>query len=184
MKKLIIGSLVGGIIIFIWQSLSWTVLDIHGNEYKQAPAQDSIISYLNSQLPEEGQYMIPIPDKSVSMDEREKFMKDMEGKPWATVNLHKSWSNDMVSNMIRGLIAGIIAVFFVCWVLMKNINAGFLTTFISCILIGVAAYLFFPYTGFVWFKNPGAMTFLIDALVAWALCGLWLGWWLNRGKKV
>jgi hypothetical protein len=24
---------------------------------------------------------------------------------------------------------------------------------------------------------------LIDLLVAWGLCGLWLGWWLNRRKK-
>lgn len=184
MKKLIIGSLVGGIILFIWQSLSWTVLDIHGAEYKQAPAQDSLASYLNSALPEDGQYMVPIPDKSASMDDREKFMEQMKGKPWAVINFHKSYDIDMVGNMIRELIAGIIAAFFVCWILMKQMSPGFLTTFISCILIGVAAYLFFPYTGFVWFQNPGAMTFLIDALAAWALCGLWLGWWLNRGKAI
>jgi hypothetical protein len=29
MKKLVIGSLVGGIIIFIWQTLSWAMLNLH-----------------------------------------------------------------------------------------------------------------------------------------------------------
>lgn len=182
MKRLIIGSLVGGILIFLWQSLSWTVLKVHDKEYKQAPAQDSLISYLNSQLSEEGQYFIPIPDKSASPDARQKYMEEMKGKPWAVVNFHKAYDASMAGNIVRALIASIVLAFFVCWVLMKNTNSGFLTTFISCILIGVAGYLFFPYSGVIWFKNPGAMTYLIDALVSWGLCGLWLGWWLNRGK--
>jgi hypothetical protein len=110
-------------------------------------------------------------------------MEEMKGKPWALVNFHKAYDANMVTNIIRALIACIVLAFFVCWVLMKNTNSGFLTTFISCILIGVAGYLFFPYSGVIWFKNPGAMTYLIDALVSWGLCGLWLGWWLNRGKQ-
>lgn len=182
MKKLLIGSLVGGILVFVWQSLSWTVLDLHGNEYKKSPNEQAILSNLSSQLNEDGQYFIPAPSKSASAEERKQFDKDMQGKPWAVINYHKAWDTDMVTNIIRGLIASIIAVFFVCWILMKDVNSRFLTTFISCVLIGVAAYLFFPYTGFIWFKAPGATTFFIDALVSWGLCGLWLGWWLNRGK--
>lgn len=182
MKKLLIGSLVGGILVFVWQTLSWTVLDLHGNEYKKTPNEQAILATLTSQLTEDGQYMVPAVEKSASAEEREKYMKDMEGKPWAVINYHKSWDTDMVSNIIRGLIACIISVFFVCWILAKDLNSTFLSTFISSLLIGVTAYLFFPYTGFIWFQAPGAMTFLVDALVAWGLCGLWLGWWLNRGK--
>jgi hypothetical protein len=182
MKKLLIGSLVGGILVFAWQSLSWTALDLHGNEYKKAPNQDSIISYLNSQLNEDGQYFVPRLESSASREEHEKYMENMKGKPWAVISFHKAYDMNMVSNIIRGLIVCIIAAFFVCWILMKNTNSTFGTTFVSCVLIGVAGYLFFPYTGFIWFQGPGAMTFLTDALVSWGLCGLWLGWWLNRGK--
>lgn len=182
MKKLLIGSLVGGILVFVWQSLSWTVLDLHGNEYKKSPNEQAILNTLSSQLTEDGQYMLPIPEKSASADERQKFMEEMQGKPYAIINYQKAWETDMVGNILRGLIASIIAAFFVCWIMMKDVNSRFLTTFINCILVGVAAYLFFPYTGMIWFKTPGATTFFIDALVSWGLCGLWLGWWLNRGK--
>jgi predicted cobalt transporter CbtA len=48
MKKLIIGGLVGGILLFLWQTLSWTVLNLHAKEYQQAPAQDSVLNFLNS----------------------------------------------------------------------------------------------------------------------------------------
>lgn len=182
MKKLIIGSIVGGILIFLWQSLSWTALDVHGKEYKQAPDQDGLISYLSGQLPEEGQYLVPTVNNSASKEEREKYMKDMTGKPRAVISYTKAVEMNMVTNIIRGLVACMIAAFFACWILIKQGAPGFLTTFISCVLIGVAAYLFFPYTGIIWFNTPGAMTFLIDALISWGLCGLWLGWWLNRRK--
>ena len=36
----------------------------------------------------------------------------------------------------------------------------------------------------VWFQTPVADLYgpLIDSLVAWGLTGIWLGWWLNKGK--
>ena len=177
MKKLLLGALVGGIIVFGWQSLSWSVLNLHGPEYKQAPNQDAIIGSLGHL--EEGQYMIPRTNENASRKEMEDFQKSMEGKPWAVVNYHKSLESDMPMNVVRGLIVAIIAAFFVCWILMKQ-NSTFGITFMSTLLIGVAGYLFIPYSGHIWFENPGATTHFIDAVVSWGLCGLWLGWWLNR----
>lgn len=180
MKKLLIGALVGGLLVFAWQTLSWTVFKMHDKEYRQAKNQDSIISYLNSQFTEDGQYMIPRESETASAKEMEDFQKGMQGKPWAVVSYHKAYNTDMVMNIIRGLIVAIITVFFVCWVLMKQSPSSFSTTFISCLLIGLAGYLFIPYSGYIWFQTPGAMTHMIDALASWGLCGIWLGWWLNK----
>lgn len=104
----------------------------------------------------------------------------MKGKPWAVISYHKSYDADMMNNIIRGLLVDIIAVLFVCWVLMKNTNASFGSTFVSTVLIGVAGYLFIPYSGHIWFKTGGMSTHLLDTFLSWGLCGLWLGWWLNR----
>jgi hypothetical protein len=179
MKKLFIGALVGGMLVFTWQSLSWTLLNLHEAEYKQAPNQDALISSL-SQL-EEGQYMVPRANENATTKEMEDFQKKMldEKKPWAVINYHKVYKTDMTMNMIRGLIVTLIAAFLVCWVLMKQ-TSSFGTTFLSSLFIGVAGYLFIPYSGHIWFENPGATTHLIDAIVSWGLCGIWLGWWLNR----
>ena len=180
MKKLLIGAIVGGILVFAWQTVSFTFLNLHSDEFKKAPDQDAVISYLSGQFPEDGQYMIPIADENASTEQKQQFMDGMKGKPWAIVNYHKAYNADMVMNMIRGFISTLIAVFFVCWILMKNTKSSFSSTFISCILIGVAGYVFFPYAGVIWMETPGAITYLIDALVAWGLCGIWLGLWLNK----
>lgn len=180
MKKLIIGALVGGILVFAWQSLSWTMLHLHNDEVRMAPNQDQILSSLSSQLTEDGQYFIPTIDPKASKEEREKFMTDMEGKPWALVSYHKAFESDMVMNMVRGVLAAIVAAFLVCWVIMKNTNRTFGTTLASTLFIGIAGFLFIPYSGSIWMEVPGAVTNFIDVLVSWGLCGIWLGWWLNR----
>jgi mannose/fructose/N-acetylgalactosamine-specific phosphotransferase system component IID len=179
MKKLLIGTLVGGLLVFGWQTLSWTMLNLHEAEYKQAPGQDAVISSLSNQLTEDGQYFIPQPNTGATAKEKEDFTKNLEGKPWAVVNFHKAYKVDMTTNIIRGLLTALIAVFLVCWILSKQ-NSTFATTFISCLLIGLVGYLFIPYSGHIWFETPGARTHLIDTFVAWGLCGIWLGWWLNR----
>jgi hypothetical protein len=45
--------------------------------------------------------------------------------------------------------------------------------------VGIISYLTNGYATAIWFEVP-SMPDLIDAIVAWALCGGWLGWWLNR----
>lgn len=180
MKKLLIGALVGGILVFGWQMASWTMLNLHGSETMQAKDQDSIINYLSSALTEDGQYYIPRANDGASADEMEEFQKNMTGKPWAMVSYHKAYSADMMMNMIRGILSAIISVFFVCWILMKQNSASAFTTFFSCLLIGIVGYLFIPYAGHIWMQNPGAMQNLVDVLVSWGLCGIWLGWWLKR----
>ena len=181
MKKLIIGALVGCIIVFGWQTLSWTMLKLHDPEYKQAANQDAVINSLSSQLSEEGQYLIPRSNINASTKEMEDFQKSQEGKPWAVVSYHQASDTDMATNIIRGFLATLVALFLVCWILSKQ-NSTFAITFMSCLFIGVVGYLFIPYSGHIWFKTPGAMTHFIDAVVAWGLCGLWLGWWMNRNK--
>lgn len=66
MKKTIIGSLVGAIIMFLWQFLSWGPTQLHRPAQDYTPKQDSILSYLNSQFSEDGSYFLPSYPKDAS----------------------------------------------------------------------------------------------------------------------
>ena len=52
MRTLLIGSLVGGLILFLWQFLSWTALNLHGREMQHTPKQDAILQSLSQNLEE------------------------------------------------------------------------------------------------------------------------------------
>ena len=180
MRKLIIGALVGGLLIFIWQTLSWAILNLHHASQEYTPKQDSVMAYLNSQFAEDGSYLLPNYPKDTPREEMEKTMDARKGKPWAQIQYHKSLDTNMGANIIRGLIVNIIMVALLCWVFMKISPASFANIFISSILIGLIVFINSPYTIHIWYIKADIMAHLYDALISWALCGLWLGWWLSR----
>jgi hypothetical protein len=181
MNKTLIGAIVGGIIIFIWQFLSFALVNFHKPAQNYTPKQDAIMTALNSQNLEEGGYIMPGVPEGTSMDDHEKMMKDMEGKPWATVQYHKSYENDMIMNMIRGLLVDIVLVYLFCWLVgrMGMPTAGTIIT--SAIFTGLIVFFNAPYTGHIWYKTFDIWAHFMDAIVSWGLTGLWLSWWLRRG---
>jgi len=185
MKKMIIGSLVGGILIFAWQFLTWSILGLHDAQQKYTPKQDSILAYLGTQFSEDGAYMMPTFPPGTSRDEMEKQMKTMEGKPWASVVYHKSMPgmNSMFMKMGRNLLVNIFIVWLLCWLLGKINSPGFGTIFLGTMGTGIITFLHMPYTMHIWYGSFDLMAFFIDALVAWGVAGLWLGFWLTRGRK-
>jgi xanthine/uracil permease len=182
MKRSIPGAIVGGLLIFVWQMLSWTMLDLHRASQDHSPKQDSIMAVLNGTLTEGG-YLMPSVPKGASMDEMQKLAAKSMGKPWASIQYHQSFNSDnnqMFMNMGQGLVTTIIMVWLLCWILSKSGRTGFGNVFLACIFTGLIVFINEPYTNYIWYKIFDIKAHLIDALASWGLCGLWLGWWLNR----
>lgn len=185
MKKTIIGAIVGGIILFIWQFLTWGALNLHEAQQKYTPKQDSILAYLNTQFSEDGAYMMPTFAPGTSSDEMKKQMKASEGKPWAQVVYHKSMPgmSKMFMNMGRGLVVNIVIMWLLCWLLVKIPAPSFGTVFIGTLGTGLIVFLHAPYTMHIWYGSFDLMAHFVDALLSWGVAGIWLGWWLTRQQK-
>lgn len=181
---MLIGALVGGIILFIWQFLTWGALNLHQAQQGYTPKQDSVLNYLNSQFSEDGAYFMPTFAPGTPRDEMEKQMKAMEGKPWAQVVYHKSMPgmNKMFMNMGRSLLVNIVIIWLLCWLLVKIPSPSFGTIFIGTLGTGLITFLHMPYTMHIWYGSFDLMAFFTDALISWGVAGLWLGWWLRRGN--
>lgn len=179
MKKQLLATFVGGIILFVWQFLSWAAIPIHKSEYGYTPNQDRIMEALNQNLTEEGTYMLPGIDPAASREQVEASMKSNEGKPWASISYHKSMSNNMGMNMFRGFVVDLVAAYLMIWLLMKMENLTMRTALQTSVGIGFIAYLTIPYLNSIWFEG-NTLEHLIDVFGQWGILGLWLGWWLPR----
>jgi hypothetical protein len=179
MKKWIIGSFVGAIIVFAWQAASWMFLGIHDSQFKYSPAQNEIMSVLSANIREDGLYMLP---NAATKTEHEKVKKEMEGKPWATVIYHQKFTDNMTMQMIRGFLVSFVLVLLLVLILTKGGMPGFTGFVTGSLAVGVFSFLWGPYMGHNWFELPWHMIRgdIIDAIVAWGLCGAWLGWWMNK----
>ena len=185
MKKVIIGSIVGGLLIFLWQFLSFAAINFHKPAQDYTEKQDVIMSFLNSQGLKEGGYIMPSVPEGTSSSDMEKAMKETDGKPWASIQYHneaENTMNDMFMNMARGFLVNIVIVMLFCWVVQKINAPAFGTIVKAALAVGIIVFLNAPYTGFIWYKNFDVWAHLLDAVVAWGLTGLWLGWWLRRGN--
>lgn len=175
MKKLIIAALVGGLILFIWQFISYAAINIHSNTQQYSPNQDKILEFLDENL-EEGFYFLP--NVAPGEDEMEAMEKAL-GKPWAQVYFHKEMTNTMGFNLVRGFLIDLLAAGLMAWLLLKMGNPSFQTIIISCLAVGLIGYLNFPYLNSIWYETP-TLSELVDAVVSWGLTGVWFGWWLRK----
>ena len=185
MKKIIIGALVGGILLFIAQFLSWGALNLHEVQQRYTPKQDSVMAYLNTQFTEDGGYMMPNFAPGTPDEEMKKQMTAMEGKPWVMLSYHKSrpGMNTVFMNMARGLAVNIIIMLLLCWLLVKIPSPTFGTLFLATLGTGLIVFLNAAYTQHIWYESFDLGAHLIDVVMGWGVVALWLGWWLSRGKK-
>ena len=182
MKKVIIGSLVGGLIIFIWQTLSHVAFNLHEPVQQYTAKQDSILTYLKKIELEPGGYMLPRMSHNQSMEELEGFTKSIEGKPWGRVIYYPSYKTDMTMNMVRGFVLDIFMVFLLVWIISK-LKIPKRTTIIGVsVVVGLIAFCNTAYTEHIWYPVYDLRAQLIDAVVAWGLCGLWLSRYF--GQKI
>lgn len=176
-KKLIIGALVGALIIFIWQFLSWAALDLHVSNMQHTPNQDKILSAMEGMT--DGSYYIPRLSTDASAADQEAFMAKQTGKPWALVSYHKAFNVSMPMNMIRGFTVDFVALLMLCWLLLKIDRLDFKTALLASLAVGFIGYFTIHYIEHIWFE-ANTIPELIDTVAQWGLCGAWLGYYLPR----
>ena len=178
MKKQLIATLVGGLILFIWQFLSWSLLNVHAPELQYTANQDKVMEALTANL-EEGSYFIPNVPPGSGPEVEQEYMKNNIGKPWAIVSYHRSMDMSMGMNMFRGLVVDWVAAFLLVWLLLKFAELNFKTTLLTSLAVGAIGYLTTSYLNSIWFETR-SIGHLIDTVAQWGLVGVWLGWWLGR----
>jgi len=74
MNKQLVGTLVAGLILFLWQFVSWNVLQFHRAEMEYTPKQDQIMEALVQIDLEDGHYMVPAVPDGATMEEEEELI--------------------------------------------------------------------------------------------------------------
>ena len=171
MKRKLLFSLIGAIVIFAWQFLSYAMPNFHKSASAYTPAQDSIFKALEKLGLKEGMYFLGQPDPSLSQAEQQTAMEKMDGKPWAVVNYHETNSMSMVMNMTRGFLVCIVISFLLFWLLLQQKNPTLINRMLLALAVGMIGFFFVPYTNFIWYKAPDIFAHFADAIFPWLILG-------------
>ncbi len=171
MKRQLLFSLIGAVIIFIWQFISFAMPNFHNPNHGYTPAQDEILQKLQELGLKEGVYVLGMPDPSSTREEMEATMKNYEGKPWAVINYQMDNSMEMAMPMIRGFLVCFVISFLLFWVFLQQHDATLKNRLFISLSVGMIGFFFVPYTRFIWYKEPDIWAYFADAIVPWLILG-------------
>ena len=171
MKRKLLFSLIGAIVIFVWQFLSYAMPNFHKSASAYTPAQDSILNTLAKHGIKEGMYVLGHPDPALSQAEQKAAMEKMEGKPWAILNYHETNSMSMAMNMARGFMVCFVIAFMFFWILLQQKYPTLTNSLLVALAIGMIGFFFEPYTNFIWYKAPDIFAHFADAIFPWLILG-------------
>ena len=181
MKKMFIAALVGAIIVFAWQAISHMALNnvLHKSMSHTPPNGEQVLAAM--QGAETGMYMYPGEVKGESWDDA---VKRMQGKPGVFIMYDKSMNMNMGMPMVIGFILDFLGVWIVVSMLgyarerLKTSWDRWWAVMLFALFLIIMQYLM----GWNWFGYPFSHVLEegVDTLITWALCGLWLSWYLGR----
>ena len=190
MIKLIIATFVGAFILFLWGAISWMALPIHHQSLWYTPAQDTILEVINNNIDESGAYMLPTADnrnvKTFDPDyerEHQKLQEENQGKPFAMIFYVKEGMQMDARQFITGYVFNFISVLIAVIILLaagdklKSFYMRWWIVMLLAVIISIEGYLVnWNWMGYPWHYIKGS---IVDNLIAWGLCGIWLAWYLR-----
>jgi hypothetical protein len=170
MKNHILFSLLGGIVLWLWQFISFAAANLHGSAQAYTPLSDPIISAISATSLPEGRYLLGQVDPDlIASGEATGF--ENEGGPVAILHWDPVNDQNMALNMIRGFAVCLLVSALLFWLVKSLRKPSPRSGALAGLAIGFMAFLAIPYTNFIWYRSPDIWAYLADAVVPWVLMG-------------
>ncbi len=176
MKKIIITSVIGGIILFMYSNIAWRVLPFHQKTITPLPDGEKAIAAMSLNSLPKGAYHYPgMPETS------SKTLEEWQKRYKKGPNINLMFISPKGASMSAGpfiiyFFINMICTFIVafCVSLSKEKLNSYLKKCGFVVLFGVFASLLDPITQWNWWQTPlnYELAYVFDYLVSWLLVGL------------
>ena len=86
-KKLALGTILGGVILFVWSFIAWTLIPWPGEPLRSFTNDDAVIAAIKTNAPRSGNYLLP---------------NEVKRTPGMTDEQYKGAQRASMDNMLRG----------------------------------------------------------------------------------
>lgn len=183
-KKVLLGALVGGVVLFVWGFLSHAVLGLHDPHISQIPNEEAVLDVMQSNLKEPGLYFYPWLDHDAATEESMKeWTEKYKAGPSGILVYMPSGGDPMSPKQLGGqfaceLGAALIAAFLLA---LSGGPATFAKRVLFVGLLGVFASIVIDFPYWNWYAFPTGYTVaqVIDHAIGWSLAGLVLAYFVK-----
>ncbi len=176
MKQLLLGALVGGIILFIWGWISWTILPIHTSSIRNINNEEAVISAMHINMDQKGVYVFPAMPVVQDQTLQDEYLQKYQQGPVGMIIYDPGGSEPMMaSQMIVGIIISIISSYLAAWFLSRSTAASsnYFARVAYCGVLGIFVSLVSHIVNWNWMGYPMDYTisWVMDAVIGWVLAG-------------
>ena len=175
-KKILLGGLVGGIVLFVWGFVSHTVLPLGEMGVQPLPEEEILLGTMESTVSEPAIYFFPGMSKDPSPEETQLWMQKYEAGPIGILVYRPTGFKPMSGQLIYQFLTDIAAALLVA-LLLSHTAMAYWKRVLFVTLLGLVGWFSIVVPYMIWYVFPGSFTIgsLIDIVLVWLVVGLVLG---------
>ena len=186
MNRTIITIVLGTILLFAWNAISWMALPFHSDTIKNMPEAAIPINQLKDTLTEDGVYHYPGMPENNSQEAMDAINAKLEEGPRITMMVYKTGASSFMDPklFVGGLIINLLTAIFAFILISKLNKKSFQNIIISSVSIGIIVALVTDISWMNWYLFPLDYTLVnvFDRLIAFTLLGLLFALYTFRNK--
>jgi hypothetical protein len=179
-KSLILGTILGGLMAFLWSSISWELIGWHEKTMVAFHNQDEVSAVIASHASEDGTYILPSTPPTAGMTPEQKknvmaaVMQKMQTGPIMVAGVRRGGFGSYSRTLIIQLLSLMAAAFLLTWLLLQTSGLSYARRVIFLAIVGLAASVIVDLPNWNWWGFSGAYTAvnLADSMLTWLVAGL------------
>jgi len=179
-RSLILGTILGGPVAFLWSMVSWEVLGWHEKTMVGFQNQDEVSAVIASHATEDGTYILPAMPSTQGMSSEQKkkveaeLIEKMKSGPIMVAAVRRGEFGSYAHGILIQVSSLMAAAFLLTWLLMQTSGLNYARRVAFLAISGLAASVIVDLPNWNWwgFSGPYTAVNLADSTITWSLAGL------------
>jgi len=180
LKSLVLGTLLGGLVAFVWSSISWEILGWHEKSVLSFQHDEEVSAAISSHTVISGVYILPGAPSTERMSSEQKkvaqatLVEKMRKGPVMFAAIQRDGFGSYARGLIIQCLSLMAAAFLLTWLVMQTGGLSYGKRVIFLGVVGLAASVISDLPNWNWWGFSGGYTVVMmaDATVTWLLAGL------------
>jgi hypothetical protein len=178
-KSLLLGTILGGLVAFVWSSISWEVLGWHEKPMLSFQNDDEVSAVIASHAPQSGIYLLPGTPSTEGMSAEQKkaaqatVIAKMQKGPIVFAAVRIGGFGSYTRGLVIQLLSPMAAAFLLTWLLLQTSGLNYSRRVVFCAVVGLASGVIVDLPNWNWWGFSGAYTAvdLADFTLTWLFAG-------------
>lgn len=187
MKKIVVGAIAGGVVLFLWGWVSHMLLPLGEMGLRRLPNEEAVIGVMRGSISRGGLYFFPYMDHSGkgSAAEQNAWEEKYIAGPTGLIVYSPGGERPMSpAQLLREFGTGVLAAL-IAAILLSQTGGGFLARVVFVTLLGLFSWVTISLPYWNWYRFPQDFTLAegIDQVAGWFLAGLVLAIVVRPGRR-